>query len=406
MLESNVRRRASTARVLVALILLASLPVGASAQEDLQERFSRTQDELRNAEAELERIQAESAQAEQQLGVIDTELVALTGELRTLEAELAEKQQVFDSAQDRTAEATARLIEVSEDLERIRLALEQRESNFEARVAATYKYGNISFVEALLGTETVSDFVNTGYYVQSVLEYDSTVIADIERLNLELIDRRAEVDALRERLQRDERVAQRARDEVEGLTDSQRRLTSRVAEERARHADLVQQLEADEASYAQLVAELEATSSALAEELRNSVWRAGAPGTGELVWPTDGRKTSDFGWRTHPIFGSRRMHTGVDISGSTGQPVVAAAEGLVLHADWRGGYGLAVVIDHGGGVATLYAHLSSLSVAEGDVVGQGQTIGAVGSTGWSTGPHLHYEVRVNGEPRDPMAWYA
>jgi murein DD-endopeptidase MepM/ murein hydrolase activator NlpD len=398
--------RTVTARVLVALVVLASLPVAASAQEDLQERFSQTQQQLRDARAQLDSIHARSEAAQQQLEVVDAQLVDLTTRLRTLESDLAGKQETYSEAQARTAEATTRLVEVSEELERIRLALETRERNFDDRVAATYKYGTISFVEAMLGTESVTDFVNTGYYVRSVLRYDSDVILDIERLNGELIDRRAQVDALRERLQRDEQAAKQVRDEVEQLTDTQRRLTGQVVDERARHAALVQQLEADEASYSQLVAELESTSQTLADELRNSVWRAGAPGTGELVWPTDGRKTSDFGWRTHPIFQSRRMHTGIDISGSTGQAVVSAAEGLVVHADWRGGYGLAVVIDHGGGVATLYAHLSSISVAAGEVVGQSQTVGAVGSTGWSTGPHLHFEVRVNGEPRDPMAWYS
>ncbi|MBW3665057.1 MAG: peptidoglycan DD-metalloendopeptidase family protein [Actinobacteria bacterium] len=398
--------RPVTARVLVALIVLASLPVAAGAQEELQERFSHTQQELRDARAQLDSIHVRSEAAQQQLQVVDAQLVDLTGRLRTLESDLATKQQTYSEARERTAEATVRLVEVSEELERIRLALETRERNFEDRVAATYKYGTVSFVEAMLGTESVTDFVNTGYYVRSVLRYDTEVIVDIERLNGELIDRRAEVDALRERLQRDEQAAKRVRDEVEQLTQTQRRLTDQVADERSRHAALIQQLEADEASYSQLVAELEATSRSLADELRNSVWRAGAPGSGELVWPTDGRKTSDFGWRTHPIFGSRRMHAGIDISGSTGQAVVSAAEGLVVHADWRGGYGLAVVIDHGGGVATLYGHLSSISVAAGEVVGQSQTVGAVGSTGWSTGPHLHFEVRVNGEPRDPMAWYS
>jgi murein DD-endopeptidase MepM/ murein hydrolase activator NlpD len=185
----------------------------------------------------------------------------------------------------------------------------------------------------------------------------------------------------------------------------QRELTTLVAEERSRRADVLATLESNLATYKQLVSSYEAESARIAAELAKSRWRAGAPGAGELLWPTDGRAGSGFGYRTHPIFGSRRLHTGIDIGGPTGQPIIAAADGLVVSAGWRGGYGMAVVIDHGGGLATLYAHQSRLTVSEGTVVGAGQKIGEIGSTGQSTGPHLHFEVRVNGSPRDPMEWY-
>ncbi len=112
--------------------------------------------------------------------------------------------------------------------------------------------------------------------------------------------------------------------------------------------------------------------------------------------------TSRFGFRTHPIFGTRRLHAGTDFRGATGTPVLAAAGGTVVYAGPRGGYGNAVIIDHGGALATLYAHQSRLSVATGDRVETGQAVGAVGSTGFSTGPHLHFEVRVNGTPVDPL----
>jgi murein DD-endopeptidase MepM/ murein hydrolase activator NlpD len=154
-----------------------------------------------------------------------------------------------------------------------------------------------------------------------------------------------------------------------------------------------------------MVDEYEAESARIQEELAKSRWKAAAPGKGGLLWPTDGRAGSGYGYRTHPITRQRRMHTGVDVGAPMGQPIIAAAEGLVVGSGWRGGYGLTVVIDHGGGLATLYAHQSRLSVSQGQVVQAGQKIGEIGSTGQSTGPHLHYEVRVNGSPRNPMDWY-
>ncbi|MDQ4130143.1 MAG: M23 family metallopeptidase, partial [Actinomycetota bacterium] len=113
---------------------------------------------------------------------------------------------------------------------------------------------------------------------------------------------------------------------------------------------------------------------------------------------------SRFGPRVHPIYGDVRMHTGVDMGGRTGQPIYAAAPGVVVSAGWQGGYGQATVIDHGNGMATLYGHQSQILVSPGERVSQAQLIGRVGCTGSCTGPHLHFEVRINGNPVDPARY--
>jgi murein DD-endopeptidase MepM/ murein hydrolase activator NlpD len=125
------------------------------------------------------------------------------------------------------------------------------------------------------------------------------------------------------------------------------------------------------------------------------------PGTGRLMYPTVGEITSPFGWRTHPILGYERFHSGMDFGADYGTMVYASDNGRVIYAGWYGGYGNAVIIDHGNGLTTLYGHCSELFVNEGQSVQKGQPISAVGSTGFSTGPHLHFEVRANGEPIDP-----
>ena len=118
---------------------------------------------------------------------------------------------------------------------------------------------------------------------------------------------------------------------------------------------------------------------------------------------TGGRISSPFGWRIHPIFRDRRFHSGIDVAIGTGTPVKAAADGYVLMAGWLNGYGNTVILDHGGGLSTLYAHNKSLSTSAGKAVLQGDIICKVGSTGFATGPHLHFEVRQDGSPRDPMS---
>lgn len=129
-----------------------------------------------------------------------------------------------------------------------------------------------------------------------------------------------------------------------------------------------------------------------------------ATSSGRLQHPVHGHLTSGFGWRIHPVRRAPRLHTGADFAAPTGAPVVAAEDGHVRSAGWRGGYGIAVLVDHGGGVGTLYAHLSRTVVARGDRVERGEVVGAVGCTGTCTGPHLHFEVRVGGQPRDPVSY--
>lgn len=125
-------------------------------------------------------------------------------------------------------------------------------------------------------------------------------------------------------------------------------------------------------------------------------------GSGAFMWPCSGPITSYYGWRTHPIFRTKRYHSGMDIAVDTGTPIHAAASGTVIYSGWMGGYGYCVMISHGGGLVSLYGHNSSLAVGEGQRVSQGQVIAYAGSTGYSTGPHCHFEVRVHGEVTDPL----
>jgi murein DD-endopeptidase MepM/ murein hydrolase activator NlpD len=121
-----------------------------------------------------------------------------------------------------------------------------------------------------------------------------------------------------------------------------------------------------------------------------------------MTWPANGRLTSRYGWRTHPIYGDRRMHAGIDIGAGQGVPIVAADDGVVLLSYYSSGYGNLTVIDHGGGLTTSYAHQSAMLVSDGQRVARGQMIGRAGSTGNVTGPHLHFEVRIDGDPVDPL----
>jgi murein DD-endopeptidase MepM/ murein hydrolase activator NlpD len=386
--------------------LLALVATGAAAEGDLADQLRETRQELESKEAELERTRAELAVVADQVRASDAELARMTSELAELERQLDAAREVVVQAQARTTAASAELQRVTQRLEDTRLRLEERERTFDDRVAAAYKYGTPSMATAIKGAGDVNEFLRGVYYIRSVMRSDRAVITEVTDAAQALVVDRAEADRLRDELAHQQELAAAAAAEAEDLASTQQKLTSMVETERARRAELMSQLEVEEALTAAEIDELQAESEALAEELRTSRWRAGAPGQGTWVWPTSGQVGSRYGYRTHPIYGGRRLHTGVDISGAFGQPIVAANEGLVVAAYCTpGGYGCRVVLDHGGGYASLYAHQSSFAVSEGEVVSGGQVIGYVGSTGASTGPHLHFEIRVNGAPADPMAYY-
>jgi murein DD-endopeptidase MepM/ murein hydrolase activator NlpD len=403
------RRSRRTTAVVAAVVSSLVLSVGfssASTVDELRDDLNGTRDELDRAADDLDRTRQEKGTAAEQVRAADAMLGQLAGELAALEGQLTAAQAEAAGAAERTEAARTRLRVLDQELEDTAAYLAEREKLLADRAVAAFMFGSVSYAAVVVEAESVTDFVNTTYFLRAVLTEDKAVIEDVEDLTAELATARAEADRLREVVEAEQRSADEAAATLVTLTAEQERVTALAAGERARRSQLLQQLEVHEAATEAQIAELEVESAALEKELRNARWRAGAPGDGTWVWPTSGQITSNYGYRTHPIYGTRRLHTGVDISGGWGQQIVAANDGLVISAYCSGGgYGCRIVIDHGGGIASLYAHQSSFAVAEGTVVAAGQVIGYVGSTGASTGPHLHFEIRRNGAPENPMAQY-
>jgi murein DD-endopeptidase MepM/ murein hydrolase activator NlpD len=225
---------------------------------------------------------------------------------------------------------------------------------------------------------------------------------------------KSQVSDLRDSLDQERQKARAQRDIVaaqEGQLADKRQASDSVrqqaAAEAAQQNGLLDELRARKAEFLSQIVALQRQSDALAASLRaRQSGQALVPsGHGVLSVPIPGAPiTSGFGPRVHPIYGDVRMHTGIDFGASSGTPIRAAADGVVVSAGPLGGYGNATVIDHGNGLATLYGHQSSIAVSPGQHVGRGQVIGYVGCTGLCTGPHLHFEVRVRGTPVDPMQY--
>lgn len=323
------------------------------------------------------------------------------GEKRTVTGQLAAAEQRLDDAQDKLTSNESKLdnakIDLGNTVRRLTLAkhqLARRQALLQRRVVDIYEGDNLNYIDVVLGSTNMWTFLSRTYYLQQIIKADATLIAQVRALKKSIEEdkarqaqRVAEIDSVQKQL-----VVEH--DEVKSAADSrQKQLDS---------------IEHDANAMERALAELEQESQAIEDQIRRientpeGIKRSARAFHGSLMCPVSGCVTSSFGYRVHPITHKYKLHTGVDLAAPMGTPVHAAADGTVTIAGRMPAYGLEVVIDHGGHVSTLYGHNSRLLVSVGDVVKRGQVIAKSGSTGWSTGPHVHFEKRVNGKPVNPL----
>lgn len=369
-------------RAALIALLVAALAVPSVEAASLVQRRRELQDLLSQLTLHRLRLRQVRRQEHRVLG----ELEGIDRTREDAERRLAELTTELGRTQSR-AHATATKLAVTER------ELEARRDRFRGRLRDIYKYGRTSYVEVLLGADDFGELLARWHFVSTIVRADASLITeyadDVQRYR-----------TLRTELQHERVVLRR----IAARTEARRRDV--VVQEQAKRT-MLRRLREERAAYERMVRELEENSREL-EVLIRRAQSAGrlaptgvARGWGRFLWPARGVFTSGFGYRRHPIFGIRRLHTGQDIAAPRGAPVLAAADGRVMYTGWFGGYGKIVILDHGDGVSTLYAHLSAILVRSGAAVRRGQPIGRVGSTGYSTGPHVHFEIRINGRPINP-----
>ncbi|HHW41050.1 MAG TPA: peptidoglycan DD-metalloendopeptidase family protein [Syntrophomonadaceae bacterium] len=349
-------------------------------------------DELESKKQELNRVNSLIQQRKQQIKETEKKRQGVLAELGQIDRDI--KQATEDLEQlNRDMESLQAAIGVTEEkLRKAEADLQKRTGILHERLRNIYTEGDVSFLEVLLQSESMTDFLTRFDLMQRIAEQDVRLMKELA----------AERDAI----EKTKRELEAKRNRVASLQESTRAKQTYLAARSEDRKQLLNQLETQREAYERALDELEATSRQLAQLIQQLQSRNPSPrkGTGRFIWPASGPITSNYGMRYHPILHQNRMHTGIDIGAPAGAKVAAADGGTVIYTGWMGGYGQVVVIDHGGGISTLYAHLSSINVGTGSTVQQGQTVGRVGSTGWSTGPHLHFEVRVNGNPQNPLSY--
>ena len=380
---------------LLFLALLIATPAGAdnvTRKQSVDSRITGLQDKIAAARAKEQRLARDIADVTSRIRTLEAEVGDVSTDLALLEQDLALQRERLTRITELWRLQTAKL-------GFLRSQHEQAIDRLSDRLVAIYQSGNLSTVDVLLNSSNFSELVSRLDYAQELAAQDERIAESVGRAKDRIQVQQKNTTITRKKIFAvAQAVAARAR-QTRQVRDQLVAHENALSGTRADRRDALASVQQEKEEYLHEVEALAAVSASLASRIQTSQSSSSVvQSSSGLVWPVSGPVTSGYGWRWG------RMHEGIDIAVPTGTPVVAAASGQVIVAGWMGGYGNLVVIDHGGGLATAYGHNSSFAVGSGSTVSQGQTIAYAGSTGNSTGPHVHFEVRVNGSPVDPLGY--
>lgn len=352
--------------------------------EEIKRQIGEYQQKIAARKKQEKSLAAQVNEIDQALEAYENRLAALNNDLALTRRQAYQAGQELAAAQKRLDQATKDLDAQAEILGR--------------RLRAIYETGGLNYLEFVFTATDFSDFILRMEFFQRFVDADIALYKDIEARRQEVARVKLDVEAKKRNLDdKQKRIATLKAQQQSVLAETQRKRNER--------ATLLAKTQSERRYYEEALDELLKASKEMEARIRAQQAKSTVPGTNErFIRPVSGPITSYFGLRQHPVLGVRKMHTGIDFGVPTGTTVRAAASGEVLLAEWVSGYGKTVVIDHGNGLSTLYAHNSMLLVSAGQPVKQGQAIAKSGATGLASGPNVHFEVRKNGTPVDPLPW--
>ncbi|MBO4861288.1 MAG: peptidoglycan DD-metalloendopeptidase family protein [Firmicutes bacterium] len=364
------------ALVCVCAPLLSPLVFGDSVYEkqqdydDLRSNIIKSERELSEGKKQAQELQAEITSYERQINDTQVEINLLTEDLN------ATKE---------------RVTQVLAELDDIQLRIVDQNEALMSRLRTMYKQGDASMVAVILGSSSMTELLTNVEMMKRITQSDADLIASLEKQYGEVTEKKDELVALKTELE-----------EKQAELDSKK---AALDKDMSTVASLKKQIEKNNAALEASIDAMNKEADALKADILK-LQSSGEYSGGVMGWPSRSSKriTDVFGMRLHPILGYYKMHTGIDIGAAKGTDILAAADGTIIRTASSDGYGNYVMIDHGGGVVTLYAHSSKILVRVGDKVKRGDVIALVGSTGRSTGPHIHFEVRINGNYKDPLQY--
>lgn len=372
-------KRKSRFAMIVAILLMLTFAVETSLASAAT--LSQIRNNIKNKQQELN----ESRAKEKSLG----------DQVNSLEQQINSKQSDIDELEASISEAQAKLETLEEELAAAEEKVNTQNENLNARLRNMYKNGSVGFIDVLMDSGSFSEFLNNLSLVEKVYTSDQDVLEELQKAYDEIDAKKKEIETLQAELSESKATMEEQKSSLEADKASVEKKKSEIA--------------ADSAETQRELDKLEADAQALTSSIRNSGSSSSSSkyNGGIMAWPVPSCHTvsSGYGGRIHPTTGKYKFHGGLDIPGSYGSAIIAANSGKVIWAGNRGdSYGNYVIIDHGGGVSTLYGHSSKVLVSTGQSVSRGQRIANVGSTGRSTGPHCHFEVRINGSRVNPTPY--
>ena len=364
---------------LIAFLAITLLPTvsniiyAAESRQELEAKLKKSQESKKAAEEKVKNLTAQKQNIKEELEQLNVQIAEVENEVNEMNAAITKNEEEINAQQEK---------------------ITVYDGQFKERARTMYKHGSVSYLDVLFGANSFGDLLYKVQMVNRIINYDRDILQQMTDLKTELENSKAEKELNLEILENkkseyDSKIALR--------NEKMSQIDSDVESARA-------QADKEDAAMAELRNQIAGMSQS--GQASSSYTSTSVASYGSMQWPSATSKTitSPYGSRFHPIQKRTKFHTGIDIGAASGTPVLAAESGTVIMARWNGGYGNCVVVDHGGGITTLYGHNSSMKVSVGQKVSKGQTIALVGSTGNSTGPHIHFEVLINGKYTDPMAY--
>lgn len=340
-------------------------------QNEIKNNINDANGNLSNVQTEITDVLGEIQELEERISSYELEIQALTIEIESVEKSLEEEEAKFAIAEKQ---------------------YNDQKELLDNRLIAIYEEGETSYIDFLLKSSGIADFLSSYYLITEITQNDNDLLDSIEENKAEIAKAKEKLEKKRETLRLSKKNREKTSISLENAKIVKNNYMAQLNEEE-------KQLQNELSKYREELSQIESEIVRITMANMDSNYAGGI-----MAWPVPGytRITSPFGMRTHPITGLYKLHTGVDIGAPTGARFIAANDGVVTKAAYNSSYGNMVIIDHGGGVSTLYAHGSQILVNVGDKVTRGQAVLKVGSTGWSTGPHAHFEVRINGRYVNPL----
>lgn len=342
-------------------------------KDEIKENLSNTNEELENLKIEL----TDNLEA-----------------INRLNLQIQNEELELEQTNEKLEVIKKEVIEVKEKLAKLQNTYEKQKDMCEKRLVALYEMGETTYLDVLLNSKNITDFISRYYLIGEIAKYDDDLLDTIQREKKQVEKIKTELAGKQENLKNIQASQEKTVVALENAKTIKNSYINSLSEEEKGLQEKIEEYQKELDTLDSQILYL--TVGELGEDYIG----------GEFLWPAPGYKTitSPFGTRVHPILKTTRLHTGTDIGAPYGANVVAANSGIVTSSSYLGGYGNAVIIDHGGGISTIYAHGSELIAKVGDKVERGQVIMKVGSTGMSTGPHLHFSVTINGKYVDPMPY--